>query len=76
MEAKIRFVADHHGSRFEIERHGSYVICAITGVPIPLDKLKYWSLEKQEAYASAQAACQYRDAQTPPIRSSTDDPSP
>ena len=34
---------------------GSYVVCAVTGVRIPLDELKYWSVDRQEAYASPQA---------------------
>lgn len=29
-----------------------YVLCAATGNKISLDQLKYWSVEKQEAYAS------------------------
>jgi hypothetical protein len=31
------------------------VRCAVTGVPIPLDELKYWSVERQEAYAGPDA---------------------
>ena len=38
---------------FEILRPGSYVPCAVSGEPIPLDQLKYWSAEFQEAYRSA-----------------------
>ena len=26
--------------------------CAVSGVPIPLAALRYWSVERQEAYAS------------------------
>jgi hypothetical protein len=37
-------------------RPGQYVICAVTGASIPLDELTYWSAERQEAYASAEAA--------------------
>ena len=29
--------------------------CAVTGVPIALDELKYWSVDRQEAYASPEA---------------------
>jgi hypothetical protein len=35
---------------------GSFVRCAVTGVQIPLDELKYWSVKRQEAYADAAAA--------------------
>ncbi|MCH7862695.1 DUF2093 domain-containing protein [Sphingomonas sp. NPDC092331] len=38
---------------FDILRPGSYVLCAVSGEPIPLDQLKYWSAEFQEAYRSA-----------------------
>ena len=30
--------------------------CAVTGAPIPLDELRYWSVDLQEAYASTEAA--------------------
>ena len=35
---------------------GDHVLCAVTGAPIPLDLLRYWSAERQEAYASAEIA--------------------
>ena len=35
---------------------GDYVICAVTGQPVPLGDLKYWSVERQEAYVSAEAS--------------------
>ena len=35
---------------------GDHVRCAITGVTIPLDELRYWSVERQEAYADAAAS--------------------
>ena len=31
---------------------GAYVVCAVTGTHIPLDALRYWSVDLQEAYAS------------------------
>ena len=31
-------------------------LCAVTGKPIPLHELKYWSVERQEAYADAAAS--------------------
>lgn len=40
---------------YEVIRKGSFVRCAVTGVPIPLDDLKYWSAELQEAYAGPEA---------------------
>jgi hypothetical protein len=43
-------------SNFKVLAPGDYVVCAQTGVPIPLGQLKYWSHERQEAYANAEAA--------------------
>ncbi len=36
---------------FRVVSPGTYVTCAITGERIPLDELKYWSVDRQEAYA-------------------------
>ena len=41
-----------------IDPAGGYVMCAITSVKIPLDQLKYWSDEHQEAYVDAAASSQ------------------
>ncbi len=51
-EAKIRYL----DADFVVTKPGSFVRCAITGKPIPIDDLKYWSVDKQEAYADAEAA--------------------
>lgn len=37
-------------------RAGAFVRCAITGEAIPLDLLKYWSVERQEPYVDATAS--------------------
>jgi hypothetical protein len=37
---------------------GDHVLCAITSEQIPLEDLRYWSVEKQEAYATAQVSAQ------------------
>ncbi|MBU6444952.1 MAG: DUF2093 domain-containing protein [Alphaproteobacteria bacterium] len=37
-------------------RPGSFVICAVTGTHIPLDALRYWSVDLQEGYATAEIA--------------------
>ena len=50
-EAVIQYL----DSNIRVVRPGSYVRCAVTGQPIPLDQLKYWSVERQEAYASPDA---------------------
>ena len=38
--------------------HGDHVLCAVTRQPIPLAELKYWSVERQEAYATPEASLQ------------------
>jgi hypothetical protein len=35
---------------------GSFVLCAVTGVQIPLEALRYWSVDLQEAYATPEIA--------------------
>jgi hypothetical protein len=35
---------------------GTYVLCAHTGEKIMLENLKYWSVDRQEAYKDAAAA--------------------
>jgi hypothetical protein len=39
-----------------ILRSGRFVRCAVTGAPIALEELRYWSVELQEAYADATVA--------------------
>jgi len=41
---------------YRVIRPGSYVVCAVTGTQIPLEALRYWSVDLQEAYATAAAA--------------------
>ena len=37
---------------YRIVKPGSFVLCAVTGERIPLEALRYWSVDLQEAYAS------------------------
>ena len=48
-------VVEYLDSNLKVIRPGSFVRCAVTGEPIPLDQLRYWSVERQEAYASPEA---------------------
>lgn len=41
---------------YRVIRAGSFVICAVTGVHIPIESLRYWSVDLQEAYATPAAA--------------------
>lgn len=43
-------------SSFRVLRPGQHVICAVSGEVIPLEELRYWSAEHQEAYASCEIA--------------------
>ena len=35
---------------------GDYVTCAVSGQKIPLEALRYWSVDRQEPYRDAAAA--------------------
>lgn len=41
---------------YHVVRPGAYVTCAVTGVHIPLDELRYWNVDLQEAYATPEAS--------------------
>lgn len=43
---------------FRVLSNGDHVICAVTGAHIPLHELRYWSVERQEAYVDADASLQ------------------
>lgn len=43
---------------YRIVKAGSFVICAVSAVRIPLESLRYWSADLQEAYASPALALQ------------------
>ena len=43
---------------FRVVQPGSYVLCAVSGQRIPLEALRYWSVERQEPYATADIATQ------------------
>lgn len=50
--AKLHYMA----GTFRMLSPGDHVLCAVTGKPIPLDALRYWSIARQEAYVDAEAA--------------------
>jgi hypothetical protein len=51
-QAKLRYL----DADYRVIEPGDFVTCAVTGQPIPLDDLKYWNVERQEAYVDAKAA--------------------
>ena len=57
-EAEVKYL----DGDFRVIRPGAFVRCAVTGVPIPLEELRYWSVDLQEAYASPEAVMQRQAA--------------
>lgn len=53
-EAQVQYL----DGDFRVISPGTYVRCAITDVRIPLDELKYWSVDLQEAYSVPSAVLQ------------------
>jgi hypothetical protein len=51
VEARVQYL----DGDFRVVRPGAFVRCAATGAPIPLDELRYWSVDLQEAYANPDA---------------------
>ncbi len=51
-EARIRYL----DGDFQVISPGVFVRCAVTSLAIPIDELKYWSVERQEAYIDADAS--------------------
>lgn len=41
---------------FRVLSAGDHVICAMTGEKISLEDLRYWSIDRQEAYVDAAAS--------------------
>jgi hypothetical protein len=53
-EAKLEYL----NGEFRVLSPGSFVRCAVTGVPIKLEDLRYWNVDLQEPYAGPQAKLQ------------------
>ena len=51
-EAKVKYM----DGEFQVVSPGDFVLCAVTGEPIALAELRYWSVELQEPYDSAEAS--------------------
>jgi hypothetical protein len=41
---------------YRVIRPGTFVLCSVTGIQIPIESLRYWNVELQEAYATADVA--------------------
>ena len=59
-EAKLKYL----DGEVQVVTPGDFVRCAVTGEPIMLPDLRYWSVELQEAYVSPEVSvkryCQTR----------------
>ena len=53
-EAEVKYL----DGDFRVVKPGAFVRCGVTGVPIPLEELKYWSVDRQEAYSGPAASMQ------------------
>lgn len=53
-EALIRYL----DGDLQVLEKGDFVMCAVTAKKIPIGALRYWSVDKQEAYYDAAAANQ------------------
>lgn len=50
--ARLHYMANG----FRVLASGDHVVCAVTSEKIAVDDLRYWSVARQEAYASAEVA--------------------
>jgi len=53
-EARVRY----GDGEYKVVATGDFVRCSVTGQPIALTDLRYWNVERQEAYASAAISLQ------------------
>lgn len=51
-EARVKYMA----GEYQVSVPGDFVTCAVTGQPIAIADLRYWSVELQEPYVSAEAS--------------------
>ena len=57
-EARVKFMP----GEYQVITPGDFVSCAVTGRPIAVPDLRYWNVELQEAYLSAEASLErYRE---------------
>jgi hypothetical protein len=53
-EAVVRY----EDADFTVLKPGRFVRCAVSGAEIPLEELRYWNVEEQEAYRGLPEAVQ------------------
>jgi hypothetical protein len=50
--ARLHYMANG----FRVLAAGDHVVCAVSGEKVPLEALRYWSVARQEPYATAELA--------------------
>lgn len=63
-EARIRYL----DGDFQVLSPGSFVRCAVSSEIIPLDELKYWSVARQEPYATPEISLDRELEMNPELR--------
>ncbi|MBS9719508.1 DUF2093 domain-containing protein [Tianweitania sp. BSSL-BM11] len=63
-EAKVRYL----DGDFQVTSPGAFVRCAVTHEAIPLDELRYWSVDRQEPYANCEISLQREIENNPDLR--------
>ena len=59
-------IVEYLDGDFRVVRPGAFVRCAASGVAIPIEELRYWNVDLQEAYASPEAKLsRLKSAKTP-----------
>ncbi|WP_293867065.1 DUF2093 domain-containing protein [uncultured Alsobacter sp.] len=58
-------VVEYLDGDFRIVKPGAFVRCAVTREAIPLEELRYWNVDLQEAYVSRDAVLQRLKASRP-----------
>lgn len=53
-QAEVKYL----DGEYQVMAPGDFVLCGVTGAPVMLEQLRYWSVADQEAYATAEAALQ------------------
>ena len=51
-EAKLKYL----NADFQVLKEGDFVRCGVSGEPIKLENLKYWDVDRQIAFRSADTA--------------------
>lgn len=54
-QAAVEAEVEYRDGDYRVRRPGAFVRCAVTAEPIPLEELRYWNVDLQEAYNGPEA---------------------